>query len=222
MGLLDKIEKGLERKVTGLFSKTFKASLEPIEIASAIKHEMDASASVISRERILVPNSYLVQLSPKDYERLNALGEPLLDELSKISREHAKKQNFQFGEVLQITLSPDPKLVLGQLEVKSAGKTLDVQWLAQLEVAGKAYPIKATRTTVGRDSLADIQIKDNGLSRKHFEILWDGERAMVKDLGSTNGTKVAGKKIDKMAIFSGSVISAGRTDFLFSVIARAK
>ncbi|MEY4390405.1 MAG: hypothetical protein RLZZ400_148, partial [Actinomycetota bacterium] len=60
MGILDGFEKGLERLVTGAFSKTFKSELQPIEIAAAIKNEMDAKASVVSRDRILVPNTFTV------------------------------------------------------------------------------------------------------------------------------------------------------------------
>ena len=222
LGFIDKIEKTLEKKVTGLFSKTFKSGLEPVEIASAIRQEMDAKASILSRDRILVPNSYLVALSPQDHQKLENLGEPLLDELRSLSSEHARKQGFQFGEVLEIKLVPQAALLLGQLEVSSEAKKIEVIWVPVLEVNGVSHEISKARTTVGRDSSADLQIGDNGLSRKHFEILWDGSRAAVKDLGSTNGTQVAGQKIDQLTISSGTVFSAGRTDFLFNVIARSK
>ncbi len=222
MGFLDKFEKTLENKVTGLFSKTFKSGLEPLEIASAIKKEMDAKASILSRDRILVPNSYLVQLSPQDFERLNNLGEPLIEELSKLSSEHATKQRFQFGALLEVSLSQEPSLALGQLSVVSSSKKLEIDWVPVLEVAGVSHTLVGAKTTVGRDSTADIQIGDNGLSRKHFEILWDGSSAVLRDLGSTNGVKVQGSKIDQVVLPNGTAFSAGRTDFLFNVIARAK
>ena len=222
LGFFDKFEKGLEKKVTGLFSKTFKSSLEPVEIASAIKQEMDAKASILSRDRILVPNSYLVQLSPQDHDRLNDLGEPLIEELTKLCSEHAKNQRFQFGEVLEISLTQDASLALGQLTVVSSSKKLDIAWVPVIEIAGVSHSLVSSKTTVGRDSTADIQIGDNGLSRKHFEILWDGSSAVLRDLGSTNGVKVNGRKIDQVVLRNGTAFSAGRTNFLFNVIARAK
>jgi pSer/pThr/pTyr-binding forkhead associated (FHA) protein len=85
-----------------------------------------------------------------------------------------------------------------------------------------AHTLVAAKTTVGRDSTADIQIGDNGLSRKHFEILWDGASAVLRDLGSTNGVNVQGNKIDQVVLPTGTAFSAGRTEFLFKVIARAK
>jgi hypothetical protein len=183
---------------------------------------MDAKASILSRDRILVPNSYLIQLSPQDYERLHDLGEPLVEELSKLCSEHAAKQRFQFGELLDISLSQEASLALGQLSVVSSSKKLEIAWVPVLEVAGVSHTLVSAKTTVGRDSTADIQIGDNGLSRKHFEILWDGSSAVLRDLGSTNGVKVQGKKIDQVVIPTGTAFSAGRTDFLFNVIARAK
>ena len=222
MGFLDKFEKTLEQKVTGFFSKTFKSGLEPLEIASAIKQEMDAKASILSRDRILVPNSYLIQLSPQDYERLNELGEPLIEELSKLASEHAAKQRFQFGELLEISLAKVASLALGQLSVVSSSKKLEIAWVPVLEVGGVGHTLVAAKTTVGRDSTADIQIGDNGLSRKHFEILWDGSSAVLRDLGSTNGVKLQGSKINQVVLPTGTAFSAGRTDFLFKVIARAK
>jgi hypothetical protein len=222
LGLIDKFEKGLERKVTGLFSKAFKSSLEPVEIASAIRHEMDARASILGPQRILVPNRYLVKLSPQDHERLGTLGEPLIDELIELATQHSKKQGFQFGELLAIELTPDSSLVLGQIEVQADSKKYEVSWVPVLLAGSARHEITKPRTTVGRDSSADIQIGDNGLSRKHFEILWDGTKAAVRDLGSTNGTKVGGKKIDQVALSNGTALVAGRTEFMFNLIARFK
>jgi pSer/pThr/pTyr-binding forkhead associated (FHA) protein len=91
-----------------------------------------------------------------------------------------------------------------------------------LEAAGVSHSLVSSKTTIGRDSTADIQIGDNGLSRKHFEILWDGSSAVLRDLGSTNGVKVNGIKINQVVLQNGTAFSAGRTNFLFNVIARAK
>ena len=57
LGLLDSFERGLERAVNGTFAKTFKSSLAPIEITAALRRELDTKAAVVSRDRILVPNS---------------------------------------------------------------------------------------------------------------------------------------------------------------------
>jgi hypothetical protein len=74
LGFLENFEKGLERIVTGAFSKTFKSELQPIEIAAAIKSEMDSKASIVSRDRIIAPNTYSVRLSAADFQRMRALG----------------------------------------------------------------------------------------------------------------------------------------------------
>src|SRR5690606_29169923 len=61
VGLLDSFERGLERAVNGAFAKTFRSGIQPVEIASALRREMDTRAAVVSRERILAPNSYAVR-----------------------------------------------------------------------------------------------------------------------------------------------------------------
>ena len=74
---------------------------------------------------------------------------------------------------------------------------------------------------IGRGSDADITIPDPGTSRQHVEILWDGERAMVRDLNSTNGTQLDGRKISEAPLPQDSVVTIGRTDIVFRVIAQA-
>jgi hypothetical protein len=221
LGFLDNFEKGLERFVTSAFSKTFKSELQPIEIAAAIRGEMDAKASIISRDRILAPNSFKVSLSSADFGRMATLGMPLIAELTELTTRHAQKQGFQFGAALSIKLIEDGALNLGQITVISSSQDLAVEWAPTLEVGGKRFNISKSRTSVGRDASADIQIDDPGLSRQHFEIVWDGKRAGVRDLGSTNGTRVSGQVISSAAIGTDTVINAGQSEFIFRVIANA-
>lgn len=221
MGFLDKFERTLERVVTGAFTKTFKSEIQPIEIVAGIKNQMDANAAVVSRERILVPNIYRVALSTEDYNRLKALGENLLTELHNASQAHARKQGLQFASELKIEISPDPELRLGQLRVSSNSAKVQVVWQGKLEVNGALIDLKGERTSVGRDASADIQIDDSGLSRKHFEVIFDGKNAAVRDLGSTNGTQVSGVRINEAALPADSVITAGRSTFIFRIVPTA-
>ena len=70
----------------------------------------------------------------------------------------------------------------------------------------------AGRLLIGRGSDADITIADAGTSRRHVEILWDGERAMVRDLGSTNGTYIGAERIgEHVHVDAGTRIRIGRT-----------
>lgn len=220
MGIFDSFEKGLERIVTGAFSKAFKSELQPIEIAAAIKGEMDSKASIVSRERIIAPNAYTVNLSSADFKRMQSLGESLLFELNDQATRHAQRQKFQFGAGLLINVAEDGSLSLGQVRVTSNTAAVAVEWTPSLEVGGQRYILAKSRTVVGRDESADIQVKDNGLSRAHFEMLWDGSKAGVRDLGSTNGTKINGRAITEVGIAADTMIQAGHSDFVFRLIAK--
>ena len=97
----------------------------------------------------------------------------------------------------------------------------DVSWRGVVDIAGTRHVLSKGRTVIGRGSDADITIADAGTSRRHVEILWDGERAMVRDLGSTNGTKLDGNRVRESALAPDQTISIGRTDILFRIIAQA-
>ena len=46
MGLLDNVERGLEKLVSGAFAKSFRGGVQPIEIVAALKRELDSRAVV--------------------------------------------------------------------------------------------------------------------------------------------------------------------------------
>jgi hypothetical protein len=226
LGFLDKIEKAIEGAVTGAFSKTFKSELQPIEIGSAIKSHMDANAHIVSRDRILVPNQFEITLSTGDFGRFKLIADRLNSELRSQGQAHATKQGYQFAGPLTITLDESSAIGIGQVYVKASSPAVEpgeVEWMPRLEVVGEglSFEIVNARTSVGRDASSDIQINDTSLSRQHFEIVWNGKQAGIRDLGSTNGTFVGETRVKEQALPTDSVIKAGHKTFVFRVVARA-
>jgi hypothetical protein len=224
LGFVENFERRLESFVNGAFSKAFKSQLQPVEISAAIKAKMDVSAAVIGKDRILAPNEFRVSLSQPDLLRLNSLGDNLVAEITKQVSAHVKKQRYQLTDELKISLSSSSTLAVGQIQVAASGskaaQVANVSWVPALDISGKRYLLAKEKTTVGRDAIADIQVNDSGLSRTHFAINWDGSSATVEDLGSTNGTTVAGHDVKLQNISADTVIKAGRTEFVFRVVAK--
>ncbi|MEQ6896215.1 DUF3662 and FHA domain-containing protein [Microbacterium sp. KR10-403] len=221
MGLLDSFERGLERAVNGAFAKTFRSGIQPVEIASALRSELDKKAAVVSRDRILVPNTLVVRLAANDAERMAGIGPALIGELTEIVRTHAASQHYSFAGPVSVTLQSDPTLSTGTLRVDSRTAEGTVSWRGVVDIAGTRHPLRKGRTVIGRGSDADITVADAGTSRKHVEILWDGERAVVRDLGSTNGTTVDGQKVSQAPLPPDSTVQIGRTDIVFRVVPQA-
>jgi hypothetical protein len=221
LGLLDNFEKGLERAVNGAFARTFKSGLQPVEITAALRRELDTKAAVVARDRILVPNKFVVRLSSADYANMVALGPALTDELVQQVQSHATAQHYSFAGGISISFAEKPTLAQGMIDIESVNVKGAVAWTPVLDIDGKRYPITHSRTVIGRGSDADITVDDTGISRKHVQILWDGTRAQVNDLGSTNGSLLNGQRVSKAPLPPDSVIDIGRTRIVFRVIAQS-
>lgn len=222
MGFLDAIERGLEKAVNGAFAKTFRSGVEPVEIASALKRELDTQASVVSRDRILVPNHLTVRLSQADFQKLRRLGDSLLDELTTTMQSHARQSGYSFPGPIDLGLEPDDGITTGMFEIRSDSETGEVVWTAVVDIKGKRHKLRNGRTIIGRGSDADITVDDAGASRKHAEIIWDGTRAQVSDLGSTNGTTLNGRSLKHALLEPDSIIDIGATRIVYRLLAQPK
>ncbi len=96
MGVLKRFEQRLEGLVNGTFAKVFKSEVQPVEIAGALQRECDNNATIWNRDRTVVPNDFIVELSTPDYERLSPYSGQLGDELSGMVRDYAKQQRYTF------------------------------------------------------------------------------------------------------------------------------
>src|SRR5690606_28716987 len=127
-----------------------------------------------------------------------------------------------FAGPLALSIEADGKVAVGTVRVGSGSAEGKVSWKAVVDVDGRRHTIAQSRTVIGRGSDADVTITDAGSSRRHAEILWDGERAMLRDLGSTNGTKVNGEKVREARLPSDTTITIGRTDLVFRIVPVAR
>ncbi|HEY8620948.1 MAG TPA: DUF3662 and FHA domain-containing protein [Dermatophilaceae bacterium] len=118
MGLFDRVERGLERAVHGAFAKAFKAEVQPVEIASAMRRAMDDRAAVIGHGRTFVPNLFAIELAPTDFERLMGFSDMLTDELVASAQEHAESQRYQPGGPIQVSFVSKDDLETGVFRVR--------------------------------------------------------------------------------------------------------
>ena len=116
---LQRFERRLEGIVSGVFARAFKGDVEPIELAAALKREIDNTARILSRDRRLVPNHFTIELGPDDYERLNAYGRTLNHELANELRDHADIQRYTFSGPIDIELVQQDDLPTGKFRVVS-------------------------------------------------------------------------------------------------------
>jgi hypothetical protein len=117
---LQRFERRLEGIVSGVFARAFKGDVEPIELAAALKREIDNTARILSRDRRLVPNHFTIELGPDDFERLNAYGRTLNTELANELRDHADIQRYTFSGPIEIELTQQDELPTGKFRVVSA------------------------------------------------------------------------------------------------------
>lgn len=218
MGILDSVERGLERAVNGAFAKTFRSGVQPVEIASALKRELDIGAVVVDRDRVLAPNRFVVRVSEKDADRLRALGATLENELRAVVVKHAKRQSYQLMGEPDVEVRADSSVTTGVLEVDSSRVEGSVEWVAAIDVDGVRHELKRGTTTVGRGSDCGIRISDGAASRRHLDLIWDGSAGIARDLGSTNGSKINGERFREAALVAGTVITIGQTSLVFQLV----
>lgn len=63
---------------------------------------------------------------------------------------------------------------------------------------------------IGRDAECEVQLQGSGVSRRHVLIHRQGPLFAVKDLGSTNGTFLGGKRVEHAPIVPGGVLRVGQ------------
>ena len=73
----------------------------------------------------------------------------------------------------------------------------------------------ATRTLIGRSPECDIFLDDVTVSRRHAEVVVDGDAVTIRDLGSLNGTFVNRRRIDEAPLDDDDEVQVGKYRLTF-------
>src|SRR6187551_1910536 len=81
--------------------------------------------------------------------------------------------------------------------------------------AGEVVSLSSDRVTIGRKPTNTVALKDEKASGSHAEVVFEEGRYVLRDLGSTNGTLLDGKKVEEVALATQDVFQVGRVKFKF-------
>jgi hypothetical protein len=82
---------------------------------------------------------------------------------------------------------------------------------------GRRNVLSGSRVVLGRSREADIVLQDPNVSRRHAELRRDEGGWQIVDLGSTNGIKVNGRRVNNQPLSPGDQITIGVTDLTFEL-----
>ncbi|HUS68887.1 MAG TPA: sigma 54-interacting transcriptional regulator [Kofleriaceae bacterium] len=75
------------------------------------------------------------------------------------------------------------------------------------------------RMTIGTDTTCDFRLTDRAMSRFHCEIELEPDGIAIRDMGSTNGTRVDGVRVKSAYLRRGARLELGRNQIGFEVTA---
>lgn len=115
---------------------------------------------------------------------------------------------FHLIDVQLVDPSKGPAPALSAAVRRELEKPAAPQWQAKAmtgTISGKMFLVDGTKV-IGRDPGCDIIIAGPHVSRRHAELSIRGGKLWVKDLGSSNGTFVNGKRMEEVALKNGDEV----------------
>jgi hypothetical protein len=238
MSVLRTLETKIADLVEGAFGRAFRSEITPVELARRLVREMDRHRTS-SLSSTVVPNEYVVWLSPADRRHFEGIEPSLIDELATHLLEHARAERLALPSRPHIELRTDRRLALGECGIEArvvnapgpgivrrngppapAGAPLagEVMSSAFVDVGGRLVAVPPAGAVIGRSPDADIVIAANEVSRHHARIAPDRDGWTVTDLSSTNGVLLNGRPVGVPTKLSdGDVIGLGSVELIFEV-----
>jgi pSer/pThr/pTyr-binding forkhead associated (FHA) protein len=233
-GLFPRIERVLEGVVEGGSRRLFRQPLQPIELAKAAARAMQAHPNV-GTEGLEVPSAYRVRLNPADYAQFEPYRRSLEGRLARYLVTFAEDRGLRPVAQVEVTLEADERV--GRRRISVDARMADPESPATRPVApiqetsklprqpsgrerrqgaltlvledGRRVAVRGDAVSLGRALDNDVVISDSRVSRYHAEIVREQAGRVVRDLGSTNGTGLAGRPIARDRLTHGDVISLG-------------
>jgi hypothetical protein len=237
-GLLGQFESWLERAVEGGSRALFRHRLQPIELAKSAARAMQ-SQRLVGPDGIEVPNAFAIALHPDDLAELSPYQASLETRIARYLSGFADERGLIPVGAVSVELVADPSLRRRALRVDArmedphiGPSTRPVEPIGSTELLprirrepasspvasdafilvledGRQLAVPNGSLRIGRALDNDLVIADSRVSRYHAQITRDVHGPLVRDLGSTNGTAVAGRTISEERLADGDRLTLG-------------
>ena len=204
-----RIEDACAHFVERTFARIFPSDVAPAQIARKLVATMQSSPA----------DTYLVRLHPRDLGGLGTDRPALERDWSALLEQTATALSLKLPRSARVIVHADESLVAGTVAIdpvvddeeaaSARGYALRLQRGVPL---GASWQIEGN-LGIGRGAENHIDLVDPRVSRRHARVVRADDGIQVEDLGSTNGTRVNGTRIDRPARLSaGDVIRIGDTE----------
>ncbi|MGL6234149.1 MAG: FhaA domain-containing protein [Segniliparus sp.] len=237
MGMVQRIERTLEGAIGDAFARVFGGNLQVSEVQAGLQREAAMGVRTGSDGQPVTSDQYTIRLGQADVEHL----EEHYDEVTKVLTRHLEQfiaaQGWTVRRPVSVRLEASDQMRQGQLRISSSADSAagagpagassgsgpsapapapshrqNVRRVLRLtEGSGRQHQLAHGVSVLGRGATAQVQLDDKAVSREHCRIWWDGQRAVLQDLGSTNGTSVNGERVSEWQLADGDVINLGQS-----------
>ncbi len=206
----------------GLFAKTFRSGLQPVELAKRVLKEMDARRTVGVRDT-WAPNRFVFYLSPVDGERFKEAEHVLEAELGQVVRDNAAERGWGLVGPPQVEFLVDERLKKGEFRCEASlvegeervqpAPARGASLVISSDDVGERRTVRlsAQVVTIGRLPECEVVLRDPSASRRHAQIREQEGTYTLTDLGSTNGTMLNGQTVQARELTDGDRIRIGTT-----------
>jgi hypothetical protein len=204
--------------VEGVFARAFRSGLLPVELGRRLVREMDDHRTVGVNGKTVVPNDYVISLGADDAANFAEIRDALAVELCDAARDHAREEGYAFMGPVRVSFEVDGLHRPGTFDVVAKLRQGEGGVGAGSVVLpdGRRLTLGDAVVRIGRLPECGIQLADTNVSRHHAEIRPANEGFLLVDLGSTNGTKVNGVRVDQRVLRDADEVTVGMTRLIFN------
>lgn len=193
-----------------------------------------------------IPHAYSIVLHPDDRAAFADVETDLVRELAEAVTQHGERESYRLSEPVVVVLredastkrgsisvvpslvtaptptqprtDPDEAVVIQPIAATMSTPVAGAITSALITPDGVRHVLETERVTIGRHGGCTVVIRDTNVSREHAQLRRRPNGWTLRDLGSTNGTKLNGVRVDdEQMLTDGDVIMLGAIKVTFEI-----
>ncbi len=222
--IFDLLEHSIERIVEGSVGRVLPSKVQPAEIARRLEREMTIQ-QVVSVSGPIAPNAFVVHLNPNDAAEFEGYEHQLTSDLAVWLEDLANQRDLRCVGQIRVEIESDARIPRRGMRITAAmiedqsehqpAQSHDepdigyVLLLSAGRLRSRRILLREGYTIVGRAPSSDLVLDDPSVSRFHARLEVRGRRIDVRDLDSTNGTRLNGHPVNYAPVEAGDTITFG-------------